>query len=76
MEYQITNHVHFDPPITSDWSTFYYAENFFKDRYIEKLENLVNNNYSFSKGTTGTTETGELHTTETNNQRYSSYISK
>lgn len=53
--------------ITSLWSTFYHKENVFNDQMINELEHLVNTNYQFEKGRTGSYETG-FDDTKSNNR--------
>jgi PKHD-type hydroxylase len=54
---------------TSNWNTFYYFKNFFKNELIDKLDKMVYSNYTFSKGRTGIPELGtETNSYKTNNR--------
>ena len=58
----------------SNWNTFYYFKNVFNDQMITELTNMVNSNYTFSKGRTGTAELGNDTDSYKTNNRDIAYI--
>jgi len=60
--------------VTSIWNSYYYFENIFNDEMIRNLENMVYQNYSFSKGRVGTAELGTDTDDKEHNNRDIAYI--
>lgn len=74
MEFRIQYGPHIDYKVNSIWDTFYYFNNFFKDEYIDRLDKLIKENYTFSKGKTGSTELGMDTDSYKTNNRNIAYI--
>ena len=54
---------------TSNWNTYWYAQNVFNDQMINDLTQMVESNYKFEKGRTGTRELGtDTDSYDTNNR--------
>ena len=59
---------------TSQWTGFYYIENGFNEENIKKVEELVFNNYKFSKGIVGNKENNTSTDSYETNNRDIAYI--
>lgn len=55
-------------PIKSNFNDFYFFPKFFTDEMINKLEDLVYNNYKFEKGKVGSVELNSLDSSIYNNR--------
>jgi len=65
---------YFDYQPQSNWSQIYYKANVFNDEMISNLDQMVNSNYQFSKGRTGTKELGDDTDSYETNNRNIAYI--
>tara|TARA_Y100000356_G_scaffold120634_1_gene113312 strand:+ start:87 stop:722 length:636 start_codon:yes stop_codon:yes gene_type:complete len=59
---------------TSNWNTFWYAKNVFNDQMINDLTQMVESNYKFEKGQTGTDELGTRTNEYRTNNRDIAYL--
>ena len=57
-----------ESPIKSDFNNFYYYSQVFSNDEISYLEQMVHENYTFSKGKVGTVELGNLDSSVYNNR--------
>lgn len=59
---------------TSNWNTFWYAKNVFNDQMINDLTQMVESDYKFEKGQTGTDELGTRTSAYKTNNRDIAYL--
>ena len=59
---------------TSNWNTYWYAKNVFNDQMINDLTQMVESNYKFEKGRTGTKELGTDTDDYSTNNRDIAYL--
>ena len=59
---------------TSNWNTYWYAQNIFNDQMINDLTQMVESNYKFEKGRTGTKELGTDTNDYSTNNRDIAYL--
>jgi len=74
MDFKIKYGPYIDYKVNSIWDTFFYFENFFKDKYINRLDKIVKNNYTFSKGKTGSVTNNTVTDSYKTNNRDIAYL--